>query len=649
MTANGSRNGGGPPPPAAAEPPPPAAAEPPPSAATAPTGAERARAWALTAARVTGRILQFLLRWLLRLTLPLLCGAAVLQAFPYRATVRGVPFEVQGTLFHRTTLSADTTLGRWEFPDFNGLPFGVHISPEDVDVLALAKLAGRDTAAFVAGLQADVADQVPRIATWLIGEFLLGVAVGLAAAAAINMSVRYLRGMPRRPQELRHRAVQLGAAVLVTVAVGSYGVASYNPNWVRNSRLTGTLAAAQLFPGQLSEYYTQQSKAFDVLGSVIGIQAALQAQIEQEAPATALQIMVISDMHLAANYPLVAQYASSYGVDLIVNAGDESEFGTREELTPAYLSALGTITATTPMLWVAGNHDSPATVEVLRGVPGVTVLGTKTAADEGYTVTAGVVQAYGLTVAGLSDPRVYGAPGAYGADDPAVTDPLERASVQAAVGPDAEDGGSAETRAAGLGRPPLTTPTPGAPSLTEPTVAAGPGTTAANGTAADPSARSAETIDLFVAHDPVQADELRNVLPGEIRQTVSGHVHRQNRSRNLQDGAGIDLVEGSTGAGGLDNIVRGTARPPIEFSIESVGADCQFTRVVRFQIAPEQSPDDAGTAPPGTAPPADPSAPPQAYGNDVTASTVYFRPQQVAGGRTCGTELGIGTERPWPR
>jgi hypothetical protein len=142
----------------------------------------------------------------------------------------------------------------------------------------------------------------------------------------------------------------------------------------------------------------------------------------------------------------------------------------------------------------------------------------------------------------------------------------------------------------------------------------------------------------------VQAAELRTVLPGQVRQTVSGHVHAQNDSQKIQDGTALDLVEGSTGAGGLDNIVRGTARPPIAFSIESVGADCQFTRVVRFQIDPGQ----AGGSP-STDPAAAGASGPQAYGDDVTASTVYFRPQSVDAGRVCGTELGIGTEAPWPR
>jgi predicted MPP superfamily phosphohydrolase len=588
------------------------------------TRAARARQAARRTGAVLWRGLQGTLRWLLRLALPLIAAAALLQAFPYHATVQAVPFEVQGSLFTRPGLSADTTLGNWEFPAVSGVPFGVHVSPEDVDVLKLTRLAGGDLPGFVERLQADFTAQLPRIATWLVAELLFGLVLGLAAAAAINMSVRYLRGRPRRARELRYRAIEAAVALGVVLAVAGYGVLSYNPDWVRESRLTGTLAAAQLFPGQLSQYYSQQSKALDVLGSVVGIQAALQAQIEDEqTPATALRIMYVSDLHLAANWPLVGQYATNYDVDLIINTGDESEFGTREELTSTYLAGIAAVTADTPMLWIAGNHDSPATVGIMRTVPGVTVLGTKTATDDGYEVTAGVVQAYGLTIAGLSDPRVYGASGAYGADDPSVTEPLERESVQAAIGARDDDERNGDER-----------------DGDERDGDERDGDERDDGTA--DAAAGLDPVDVFAVHEPVQAEAVREELPGSVRQTVAGHVHGQNANDDVQDDdASIDLVEGSTGAGGLDNIVRGTDRPPIEFSIESVATDCQFTRVIRFSIAPSQ---DAAILTQG----ATSGDTPQAYGDDVTASTLYFRPQDIEPDRTCGTQLGLGDEESWP-
>lgn len=548
----------------------------------------------------------FLLRWLLRLGLPLLGAAGMLQALPYHATAGGVPFEVRGTLFSDPGLSADTTLGSWQFPDLTALPIGVHVRPQNVDVLQLTKAANGDLPAFIDRLRSEFAQQVPMIATWLLGELLLGLLLGLLATATINLAGRQLRGLPRRRHEWRHRARQFGAALAVVFLAAGFGRLTYNPDWVRQSRLTGTLAAAQLFPDQLSKYYSTHSKAFDVLGSVIGIQAALQQRIEAgKTPDTALRIMFISDMHLAATYPLVRQYVMSYHVDLIVNTGDETEFGTAGELTSHYLDGLRAITTDTPMIWLAGNHDSPAVETVMSTVPGVTVLGSKAPSAHGYTVAAGEVDAYGLTIAGLPDPRVYGGPGAYGADDPEVVGPLERLAARQALGPD--------------------------PASVAP--AAGPSDTSAPSGSATPRAG----YDIFATHEPIAAAELRKRLPGVIRQTNAGHLHKQNAEGDLQDhDQNIDLVEGSTGAGGLDNIVRGTARPAIEFSIESVNSSCQFTRIVRFQIdsTPEMA-SESDTA--------------QSYGDNVTASTIYFRPQHVASGRTCGTELGISAPRPLER
>ncbi|MGY1744906.1 metallophosphoesterase family protein [Blastococcus sp. SYSU D00695] len=545
------------------------------------SGGRRARAL-----RVLRALPAFLARLVLRVGMGIAGAAAVLQLLPYRATVQDVPLTVRGNLFAQPGLTAETTLGSWEFPYVTGLPVGVTVTPRDVDLLQLVGATGGDRAATVERLRADVTELAPRIATWLAAEAVLGMLLGVALAAAIGMAVRYLRGAARRPHEARSTLVQLGGALGVAVLVAGYGWATYDPDWARQSRLTGTLAAAQLFPDQLSRYYEQNNKVFDVLGSVLGIQAALQDEIDEDAPETALRIMYVSDMHLAANYPLVQFYASSYDVDLIVNTGDESLFGTTIELTDSYVAAVTAVAAQTPMLWLAGNHDSPSTEATMRTVPGVTVLGSKQATADGYRVRAGYVEAFGLTVAGLPDPRVYGGPGAYGADDPAVTDPLQRGAVEEALADVVES---------------------------------------------DPDL----TFDVFAAHEPIQAEALRELLPGRIRQTNAGHTHRQNDPDEIQQDGQIDLVEGSTGAGGLTELGPGSERPPIAFSIESVAPNCQFTRVVRFQIDSSRT----GVATSGT-------GTPQAFGDDVTATTRYFTPQDVETGRTCGPDLGISAERP---
>ena len=520
----------------------------------------------------------FVIRWALRIALPIAGAAAMLHLFPYRTTAGGVHFRIEGTLLTRPGFSANTTFGNWEFPHVDGLPIGVHISPENVDVIELATRASNDRAGYVDSLRDGISGQVPWIVTWLVGELVIGFLLGLGVSVALNLASRYLRNLPHR-RELRLRLVQFSAAIGVLGLVAAYGAVSYNPHWVRESRITGTLGAAQLFPDQLSQYYTRQTKAFDVINAIASIQAQLQQHVEQaNLEPEALEIMFISDMHLASTYPLVRQYATNFHVSLIVDTGDESEFGTREEMTPTYLANIRALTRTVPMIWMAGNHDSPTTVAVMRSIPGVIVLGTKNAVNGGYQVTGQQVDMFGLTIGAVPDPRVYGAGGDFGSNVPEVVRSLQERAMDAAV---------------------RTVP------------------------------RNAR-FDIMATHEPLSADRLVHDLPGQIRQTNAGHLHAQNAQNQIDKPGRITLVEGSTGAGGLDNLNRDIPAPPIEFSIESVAASCQFTKVVRFQLA-------------GPLPKA--SDLPDA-GLQVTATTRYLKPQDVAKGRFCSTGLAPGTVQP---
>lgn len=120
----------------------------------------------------------FVLRWALRIVLPIAGAGVMLHMLPYRAVAGGVHFQVQGTVLTRSGLSADTTFGSWEFPHVTLLPVGVHLRPDDVDVVRLAAAAANNGAAYVRGLQSELTRQLPVIVLWLIGEALLGSSSG---------------------------------------------------------------------------------------------------------------------------------------------------------------------------------------------------------------------------------------------------------------------------------------------------------------------------------------------------------------------------------------------------------------------------------------------------------------------------------------
>jgi hypothetical protein len=528
--------------------------------------------------RPASAVAAFALRWSLRIGLPVGGAAAMLTLFPYHATAGGAHFRIQASLLARRGLSAETSFGSWVFPHVDGLPVGVHITPVNLNLVRMAGAASADPGAYAGRLRADLVGQLPAIAAWLVGELLIGVVLGLAVAAAINLAVRQVRGLPRRAHEARRRLRQLAAAGAVLVVLALVGALTYEPGWARQSRVNGTLATLQLFPGQLRQFYDQRAKALDVLNAVAAIQSSLQQRIGQtgDVPATAFDIMFVSDMHLAGTYPLVAQYAKSFGVKLIVNTGDEAEFGTRAEMTRTYLDQLREVTKVAPMIWLAGNHDSPATVAMMRSVPNVIVLGTKAPiAGGGYHVGGQDMSAFGLNIAAVPDPRVYGGAGEFGAEDDATVDPLEKQAVDTALADVSED----------------------------------------------------RLFDIFATHEPVALDAVLAKVPGQVRQANAGHTHAQNGDGGIQKGSTIRLVEGSTGAGGLDQLDRGMPPTPIEFSIESVAANCQFTRVVRFQIS-GPAPASAVDVTSGDLP-------------QVAASTHYLRSQDIGGNRHCGPDLGL--------
>src|SRR5262249_61628526 len=139
----------------------------------------------------------FVGRWVLRIGLPLAGAAAMLQLLPYRATAGGAHFKIQGSLLSRTSLSADTSFGSWTFPHVDGLPIGAHITPVNVDLVHIASQAAADPQGYAERLRADLVDQLPAIIAWMIGEVLVGVLLGLAAAAAINLAIRHLPRLPR--------------------------------------------------------------------------------------------------------------------------------------------------------------------------------------------------------------------------------------------------------------------------------------------------------------------------------------------------------------------------------------------------------------------------------------------------------------------
>lgn len=392
-----------------------------------------------------------------------LAGAAM-SLVPYRSSIAGVGIVVTGSVTpaHRG-LTVDSSLGSLQFRDVTALPIGLHVTPR-IDVAAVrAATSGGES--FTTRARADLEAQIPHL-VWHFGVLLVvGMAVGALVGSVLvdGFASLVTARSPRRRSGRRRRLATTGGRVVavttvVVVALAATLAASYRSRWYEQYTVTGLLADVAAAPSQLAALDARDSGAADKIRAVLRLQDALtQPPVDRSAPPTAFKVLLISDVHRRNIYPYLQQYIDANDVKLIVNTGDETLIGNTAELTPDYAAAISAITAHTPMLWVKGNHDSPAVAAAMDAIPGVTIL-------DGQIVTA-----LGLQIFGTADPRTYGAAGDAGSDAPAAVTRIETAAASDAL--------------AGLNR--------------------------------------STYLDLLMAHEPVEADAIATTLGPSVRAQAS--------------------------------------------------------------------------------------------------------------------------------
>ena len=510
---------------------------------------------------------------LLVATLTALIAAAVaVSIWPYRTSVAGLDVVVSGSVTpERRGLSVDSSVGTVQFRQVTALPLGLHVTPRiDLGAVRTATSSGSQ---FSEQIREDLKSRIPALTAHFGGAALAGLVVGgllgglIVDGALLLASVRPAEELPPRRRRLTGWGAEAaGVTAAITVVVAATGLLSYRSDWATRYEVTGILADVAATPRQLASLDARDSAAADKIRAVLRLQSALTRPApDPDAPPTAYSVMFISDVHRRDIYPYLQQYIDANNVQLIVNTGDETLVGRSAELTPSYVASIRRVTADTPMIWVKGNHDSPAVAAEMDDIPGVIVLDGQ------------ILPALGLQIYGTADPRTYGAPGAAGSDSPDVVTDIETRAAATAL--------------TGINR--------------------------------------STYLDLLLAHEPIEADSLAATLGVGVRAEAAGHVHKQNADSDLQSAGrdAIRLVEGTTGLGGL----LANAGDPMSFSVLSVGTDCQFTRIVRYQLADPALPSESRVS---------------AFGNDSSFDVRYFEPQPITTTRRCSTADGIG--RPVP-
>ncbi len=185
----------------------------------------------------------------------------------------------------------------------------------------------------------------------------------------------------------------LGATLTVGMLMaGTY--LTYDPGKFKNPEFDGVLKAAPWALSLAGQALDKIDTLSDKMETVADNVHQLFSQINRLQPFEGerqglVKVLHVSDIH---NNPAALVYiqriAHLFGVDLIVDTGDITDYGT--PLEGLLLERLAEIKV--PYVFVPGNHDSPETVKKMKSIPGVSVL-------DGTAVTV-----KGLRVMGFADP-----------------------------------------------------------------------------------------------------------------------------------------------------------------------------------------------------------------------------------------------------
>ena len=412
--------------------------------------------------------------------------------------------------------------GRVAF-DTHRAPLAVEAEVSEVDLegaRALIESPGR-----LRALQQEAPDAL-RTAT-LEASVL---AAGYAMAGTLALSLLVHRRRWRRTAQV---AATL-SAVLVLSAAGT-GL-SFDSDRFAQPRFEGLLSQAPYIANQTSGLVQRLESYRSGLGDLVQGITTLYAKSGQlpvipgNGGQDVITVLHISDIHLnPLGFDLTDRLVRQFGVDLVVDTGDITSWGT--EVESATLARIRTVGV--PYVFVRGNHDSLRTQRAVAANPNAVVL-------DGTVAEVG-----GLVLAGLGDPRFT---------------------------PDAELTGAPSGSSSSSGSPSGAPPGSASASVTSvsprPSTAAGAvvggedpevveGRRLAGVIRAWNQAHPTRPVAVAAFHEPAGAPPMDGVVP----LVLSGHLHRRS-VQDLPSGTRL-MIEGSTGGAGFDSLSRAAGDEPV--------------------------------------------------------------------------------------
>jgi predicted MPP superfamily phosphohydrolase len=278
-----------------------------------------------------------------------------------RSTVPMGPFRVQlvSTFGRGVTVIGLPPFGRL-VADTHRAPIHFSASVREVDVRQLTSMirdGGIDS--LVKKVRKDALRQVYPFALRL----LVAALVGAGAVALLAFRTHW-------------KAVALASLASIVAVGGCETVAwvTYRPSALLNPTFSGPLALAPKLIGPAQTALDRIDKFRGELTRVLegavrvytSIQASPFSQGQDE-----IKVLHISDIHLSPlGMEFAQEVADAFDVDLVVDTGDITSFGTPvEQLILSDIAGFGR-----PYVFVRGNHDTVALQEAVRRIPNTIVL-----------------------------------------------------------------------------------------------------------------------------------------------------------------------------------------------------------------------------------------------------------------------------------
>ncbi|WP_231116096.1 metallophosphoesterase family protein [Motilibacter rhizosphaerae] len=303
-----------------------------------------------------------------------LAGSVSLPVGPVHARLSAAPSLSGGTVVRIPPLGAIAL-------DTNDGPLEVRVDVTSIDPVAARRILDDP------GLLSGLPRQVSRDTRQAVGRVL---AVGTVAAmgGAFVLGLVVFR---------RLRTALLSTTIVAGLVAGTLTSAALTlqKGALREPRYSGLLASAPSLIGNAEDIAGDFTAYGDQLARLVGNVSRLYAATSDlpllPAADTDTRVLLVSDIHLnPAAWPVIRSTVAQYGIDLVVDAGDLTDHGSRlEDGFAAPISTLGV-----PYVFVKGNHDSAATVRAVRREEGAVVL-------DG----AGVQVVDGIRFLGSPDPR----------------------------------------------------------------------------------------------------------------------------------------------------------------------------------------------------------------------------------------------------